>query len=221
MSVFTRFKDIINANLSALLDRAEDPEKLLKLMIREMEDTLVELKASCAQAMASRTTVCRSLEYDRQKAEAWAAKAQLAVEKNREDLAREALLEKRAYLKKVETQEAQTEQLDAVVEQYRHDIARLEEKLDQARNKTRVLAQRHQHAQQARTAREQAERARSAEAMLRFDKFEQRVDHMEANAEMAGRQAAPCLEEEFAKLELDDDIERELDALRSKTASPA
>lgn len=221
MSVFTRFKDIINANLSALLDRAEDPEKLLKLMIREMEDTLVELKASCAQAMASRANVCRSLAYDRQKAEAWAAKAQLAVEKNREDLAREALLEKRAYLKKVETQEAQTQQLDAVVEQYRHDIARLEEKLDQARNKTRVLAQRHQHAQQARTAREQAERARSAEAMLRFDKFEQRVDHMEANAEMAGRQAAPCLEEAFAKLELDDDIERELDALRSKTASPA
>lgn len=219
MSIFSRFKDIINSNMNALLDRAEDPEKLLKLMIREMEDTLVEMKASCAGAMASRTKVGRSLEESSAHAESWGAKAQLAVDKGREDLAREALIEKRAFSEKATTLQKEVEQHEALVEQYRGDIKLLSEKLEQARKKHRILVQRHIRANRSRTAREQAEKVRSNEAMMRFDKFEQRVDRMEAEAELAGTAGSPVLEDEFAKLELDDEIEKELNDLKKAKSS--
>lgn len=204
--------------MNALLDRAEDPEKLLKLMIREMEDTLVELKSSCAQAMAVRTRVSRSLDEANERAQSWASKAKLAVDKGREELAREALMEKRVYTEKVGTLEQEITQHEQVVEQYRSDIQQLEEKLDQARDKQRILLQRHTRAQRSKASREQAERARSADAMLRFDKFEQRIERMEADADMAGRISPNSLEDEFAKLALDDDIEKELSKLREGSA---
>ncbi|WOO42879.1 phage shock protein PspA [Rubellicoccus peritrichatus] len=220
MSIFSRFKDIINSNMNALLDRAEDPEKLLKLMIREMEDTLVEMKASCAGAMASRTRVERSLGEAQTHAASWGAKAELAVEKGREDLAREALVEKRAFNEKAITLQKELDQHEALVVQYRGDIQLLNDKLEQARKKHRILVQRHIRANRSRTAREQAEKTRGAEAMIRFDKFEQRVDRMEAEAELAGSSGSPVLEDEFAKLELDDEIEKELsDLKKSKSGS--
>jgi len=93
MGIFTRFKDIINSNLNAMLDKAEDPEKLIKLMIHEIEDTLVELKASCAGVMANRRKIQRQLEAIQSRAEYWNKNAELAVRKSRDDLAREALIE--------------------------------------------------------------------------------------------------------------------------------
>ncbi|HID30145.1 MAG TPA: phage shock protein A, partial [Desulfobacterales bacterium] len=97
MGVFTRFRDIVSSNINAMLDRAENPEKMIKLMIHEMEDTLVELKASCAGVMASSKKVQRELQEIRSHTSRWHEKAQLAVEKGRDDLAREALVEKRRY----------------------------------------------------------------------------------------------------------------------------
>jgi len=102
MGIFTRFRDIISANINAMLDRAEDPEKLIKLMIREMEDTLVEIKASCAGVMASRRKVERQLEDIDIRSKHWEEKAELAVSKGRDDLAREALMEKRKYTRRQE-----------------------------------------------------------------------------------------------------------------------
>src|SRR5210317_1339583 len=97
MGIFTRFRDIISSNINAMLDKAEDPEKLIKLMIREIEDTLIELKASCAGVMASEKKVERRLEGVQSREQYWADRAQLAVDKGRDDLAREALVEKRRF----------------------------------------------------------------------------------------------------------------------------
>ncbi len=102
MGIFTRFRDIVSANINAMLDRAEDPEKLIRLMIREMEDTLVDLKASCAGVIASRKKVERNLEDLKSRVSYWGRNAELAVSKGRDDLAREALLEKRKYLERLD-----------------------------------------------------------------------------------------------------------------------
>jgi phage shock protein A len=95
MGIFTRFRDIVSSNINTMLDRAEDPEKLIKLMIREMEDTLIEIKAACAGVMASSKKVQRQLDEIADRVKYWEDKAGLAVSKKRDDLAREALLEKR------------------------------------------------------------------------------------------------------------------------------
>ena len=102
MGIFTRFRDIISSNINAMLDRAEDPEKLIRMMIREMEDTLVEIKVSCAGLMATAKRVRRQMEEHDARVRFWDEKAGLAVSKGRDDLAREALLEKRRYLERAQ-----------------------------------------------------------------------------------------------------------------------
>ena len=218
MSVFSRVRDIINSNINAMLDRAEDPAKLIRLMIQEMEDTLVEVKASCAGAMASRKKIQREHEANLSRAQQWAERAQLAVDRGREDLAREALLEKRRYLQQAERVEQEMIQSDALVEQYQDDIAQLENKLTVARDKQRMLVQRHHAAQQNFKAQNGIRRMDSAEAMMRFEEFENRIERMEAEAHLVNSSRKPALEEQFAMLEGDDEIERELQALKSSSA---
>ena len=140
MGIFTRVRDIISANINSMLDKAEDPEKLVKLMIREMEDTLVEVKASCAGAMATKKKVQRESEKAAENANAWEQKAELAIEKGRDDLAREALVEKKRYTERGDALESELEQCDGLVGQYQGDISQLEEKLDAAREKQRMFA---------------------------------------------------------------------------------
>jgi len=125
MSIFTRVHDIISSNINAMLDKAEDPEKLVKLIIREMEDTLVEIKASCASAMAKKKHVERESEAMATRAREWEDRAQLAVNKNREDLAREALLEKRRYTERGKALETESLQFDEIIQQYQEDIVQL------------------------------------------------------------------------------------------------
>ena len=158
MGVFTRFRDIISSNINAMLDRAEDPEKLIKLMIREMEDTLVELKASCAGVMATSKKVQRELEQVEERARYWEEKAELAVSKGRDDLAKEALVEKRKFTQRKGTLELELVEHDSLAEQYQDDILQLEEKLKSARDKQRVLIQRHIHAKRKKRAQEEIRR---------------------------------------------------------------
>ena len=115
------------------------PEKLIKLMIREMEDTVVELKASCAGVIARASKTRRQLEEIKERAKVWEGRAELAVNKGRDDLAREALMEKRKYAGRVQDQEQELIELDALVGQYHEDIRQLEEKLQKARDKQRML----------------------------------------------------------------------------------
>ena len=214
MGIFTRVRDIISSELNTMLEKAEDPEKLVKLMIREMEDTLVEIKASCAGAMAAKKKIQRESTDIKDRAEAWADKAQLAVDKGREDLAREALIEKRRYTDRLESLENELEQCDGLVEQYQADIQQLEDKIASAREKQRILVQRHVRATGKMRAERNVRRFDTSDAMARFDSFEERIERMESDAELVNFGRKPSLDEEFRRLEDDEDIEAELKALK-------
>ena len=136
MGIFTRVRDIISANLNAMLDKAEDPEKLIRLMIKEMEDTLVEIKASCAGAMAAKKKIERDCHTVETRAGQWGEKAQLAVDKGREDLAREALIQKRRYTERSTALQKERTECDALILQYQEDITQLENKLGGRARKT-------------------------------------------------------------------------------------
>lgn len=216
MGIFTRVRDIISSNINSMLDKAEDPEKMVKMIIREMEDTLVEVKASCAGAMATRKKVQRDLDEATSKANDWNGKAELAVEKGREDLAREALIEKRRYTERVDSLTAERKHVDELVEQYKGDIVQLEEKLSGAREKQRLLVQRHIRAQRKHATETRIRKVDTADAMARFETFEHRIDRLETEGELVNFGRKPSLEEEISKLGKDQDIEKQLEALKQR-----
>jgi len=214
MGIFTRFRDIVSANISAMLDRAEDPEKMIKLMIREMEDTLIEIKAACAGVMAGRKKVQRQLDEIDTRAQYWEEKAALAVQKGRDDLAKEALIEKRRYIQRKSTLENELHELHLLVEGYQENIRQLEDKLKSAREKQRLLIQRHIHARKKKQAQEEIRRLDSSEAMFKFDDLESRIERMESEAELVNFGKKTDLEDQLDKLSVDDEIEAELQALK-------
>lgn len=218
MGIFSRFRDIINSNISAMLDKAEDPEKLIKLMIREMEDTLVEIKASCAGVMANGKKSQRQMEEVRSRGKYWEERATLAVTKSRDDLAREALVEKRRYADRAEALLQESIKLDALVEQYQDDIRQLEDKLESAREKQRILVQRHIRANGKKRAQEEIRRFDSSEAILKFENFENRIERMEAEADLVNFGRKPSQEAEWEGLLVDEEIEKELESLKSSLA---
>ena len=215
MGIFTRFRDIISSNINAMLDKAEDPEKLIKLMIREMEDTLVEIKASCAGVMANSKKVHRQLDEVQSLERHWRERAELAVNKGRDDLAREALMEKRRYAERAHAFEKELIEYKALIEQYQDDIRQLEDKLGTAREKQRILVQRHIHANKKKRAQEGIRRVDSSEAVLKFEDLENRIERMEAEADLVNFGKKPTLEGKFDMLLVDEDIEKELQSLKS------
>ncbi len=215
MGIFTRFKDIITSNISSMLDKAEDPEKLIKMMIREMEDTLIEIKSSCANVIASQKKTERFLNYILEQKQFWTQKAELAVKKKKDDLARQALLEKRKYAFKVETIELELTELGIIIEQYRNDIHELETKLKSAREKQQMLLQRHIRAKRKKRAQQEIRRADSPEVMQKFEELENHIERMEAEADLVNYGRHITLEDEFDALMADDEIEAELNELKS------
>ena len=215
MGIFTRFRDIISSNLNSMLDKAEDPEKLIKLMIREIEDTLIELKAACAGVMASEKKVVRRLEGVKSREQYWEDRAQLAVDKGRDDLAREALVEKRRFTDMLYALEKERIEHSAMVAQYKDDIRQLEEKLAGAREKQRMLLQRHIRAKRKKQAQEELRRVDNYATIAKFEEFENRIERMEADADLVNYGRKTGLEEEFDKLKDEDDIERELAEMKS------
>ncbi|MCP4672859.1 MAG: phage shock protein PspA [Desulfobacula sp.] len=215
MGIFTRFKDIIASNMSDMLDKAENPEKLIKLMIREMEDTLIEIKSSCAGAIADQKKVQRFLNGIQEKEDFWKQKAELAVSKGKDQLARQALQEKRKYSQKLESVEIELTELGLIIDKYRDDIHELEAKLMSGRETQRVLVQRHIHARHKKSVQEEIRRADSHEIMLKFEELENHIEQMEAEADLVNYGRPSPLEDQFATLEADDEIEAELNELKS------
>ena len=215
MGIFTRFRDIVSSNINSMLDKAEDPEKMIKLMIREMEDTLIELKSSCANTIANQKKVERMLEDTREREAFWSQKAELAVTKGRDDLARQALMAKRRFTQRVEVVEEELTDLSALVEQYRDDITELENKLKSAREKQRMLVQRHIRAQRKKQAQQEIRRVDSAEVVQKFEEMENHIERMEAEADLVNYGRQSNLEAAFDDLAADDEIEKELSALKS------
>jgi phage shock protein A len=216
MYIFTRFRDIIQSNVNAMLDQAEDPEKMIRLIIQEMEETEIEIKASCAATMAARKTADRNLQARRQQAVEWERRARLAIEKGREDLAREALVQKHQALEGSAAAEFEIAQLEEIINKYRSEIGQLEEKLTGAREKQRTLTQRHLQARQRTKAQQQIRKADSHLAIARLEHFEQQIDRMEAEADVVNYGKRTTLEEQFADLERSEQIEAELKDLRNK-----
>jgi phage shock protein A len=218
MGIFTRMRDIVSSNINAMLDKAEDPEKLLRLMIQEMEDTLIEIKAQCASVMAQSKTFQRQADESQDRADQWGQKAELAVSKNREDLAREALLEKRRYQEQADGLALQRAECDSLIEQYQNDIQQLEAKIQSVRERQKVLLQRHAHATAKKRAEKNIRHVNNSDVLTKFDAFQRRIDHLEAEADLVnyGTGAEPSLEQQFQEIEGDEELEKELDALRGR-----
>jgi phage shock protein A len=220
MGIFTRFRDIVSSNINAMLDKAEDPEKLIRLMIREMEDTLVEIKAACAGSMAGAKKVERELSAAQARSKYWEDKAALAVRKNRDDLAREALMEKRRFHQQADVLQSELTEHHLLVDQYQDDIRQLEDKLKAAKEKQRILVQRHIHAHRKQRAQAEIRRIDSSDAVLKFEELENRIERMEAEADLVNSDQPPSLSEELERLAYDEQIEKELEALK-KPSQPA
>lgn len=218
MGIFSRFKDIVSSNLNSMLDKAEDPEKMIRLVINEMEETLVELKASCAGAMADQKKVERLLQSSENRVEDWKAKAELAIDKGREDLAREALVEKNRIAESVENFHRELAELQVVVQKYRDDMHLLQEKLEAARKKHRSLVQRHIQATKSVRSNSQGAKSVSLENINRFDRLENRIERMEAEADIERNinQSAPTLEDQFKNLIHDEKVEKELAEIKGR-----
>ncbi len=225
MGIFSRFRDIIHSNINAMLDKAEEPEKLIRLMIQEMEETLVELKADCARTMAQAARIAREHDMLAAAAGRWGEKAELAVDKGREDMAREALLEKRDLEARANIVAGELAAVEGLIEACREDIATLEEKLASAKERQRTLLARHLRATGRKRMREDVSRADSSEALQRFEAFEARIDRLEAEAELTGTTASrrrptedQSLDARFDRLAADEDVERELAQIKSRRA---
>jgi phage shock protein A len=212
-------RDIVSSNFNAMLDRAEDPEKLARQMIQEMEDTLVEIKARCAAAMAQCRVQESAAKAARRQADTWAVKARMAVEKGRDDLAREALLEKRNQERRAQSLEEQKAECEKVVERYQSDRAELESRIGQLLERKRVLVQRHQHAMSRKRAQQTIRRVDSADAIAKIEALERRADRLSAEADLVNYGAKTPLEERFEREIGDADIEDELRKLKAARAT--
>jgi phage shock protein A len=217
MGIFTRFRDIVSANINAMLDRAEDPEKMIKMMIREMEDTLIELKSACAGVIAGRKKLQRRLDEISERQTLWAQRAQLAVEKGRDDLAREALQEKRRFTEMSERLEHEISEHSGLINQYHEDVHALEAKLTSAKEKKRMLIERHRKARNKKRAQEDIRRMDSSETMARFEHLENRIERMEAEADMVNFGTTAGVAEQFDTLATDEEIEKELARMKGET----
>jgi phage shock protein A len=219
MGIFSRLSDIVNANIHAALDKAEDPEKLVRLMIQEMEDTLVEVRTHAARAIAERKERSRHLELLETQALDWEQKAELALRKDREDLARSALLQKAAVNEQIGHVRRELEVIGEQLVKLNDDIGQLEAKLKDARARQRTLLMRYQHAQTGLKVRSQIHSNQLAEAIERFDRAERRIDGLEAQAEALDLGRGRDLRREIADLEAEDRIAQELAALKQKLSS--
>ena len=218
MGIFSRFTDIVNSNINAILDKAEDPEKIVRLMIQEMEDTLVEVRSAAARAIADRKELTRKLEAYLREAEDWQAKAELALDKNRDDLAKAALAEKARAGKSAAALESQQQVVSEGLEKLNGDIASLEAKLADAKSRQQALLARHQTASKRLEVRKRLHDYRIDDALVRFEQFERRMDDIEGHVESYDLGGKRDLAEEIAELESNDAVEQELRDLKSKRA---
>lgn len=225
MGIFSRTRDIVAANFNDLLEKAEDPAKMIRLIILEMEETLVEVRTSSARTIADQKEMLRHVaKLDKLEAD-WGEKAQLALSKGREDLARAALVERKKATDMSGQLKAEVEVLDNALQAYEQDIDKLQTRLREARSRQTSITARLQSAENRAKLRALLSSERVDEAMLRFDQLERRVDYAEGRADSLslGDSRHPTLAEEIAALESGDSIDAELAEMKRKmgeTSSP-
>lgn len=216
MGIFSRTRDIIAANFNDLLDKADDPAKMIRMIIMEMEETLVEVRASAARTIADQKEMQRHVgKLERLQAD-WAEKAQLALSKDREDLARAALVEKNKATDMGEQLKAEIGVLDDAMRAYEQDIEKLQTRLREARSRQTAIAARLESAENRVRLRSLLTNERVDEALARFDQLERRVDYAEGRADALNLAdgKAPSLADEIAALAGQDKVDEELEAMK-------
>jgi len=217
MGIFSRTRDIIAANFNEMLDKADDPSKMIRMIILEMEETLVEVRASAARTIADQKEMHRhTVKLEKLQAD-WAEKAQLALSKDREDLARAALMEKKKAGDMADQLKTEITVLDDALRAYEDDIQKLQVRLREARSRQTAIAARLESAENRVKLRTLLSTERVDEALSRFDQLERRVDYAEGRADalrIADGSGKPSLADEIAALEGADKVDEELEAMK-------
>jgi phage shock protein A len=220
MSIFSRTRDIVAANFTDLLDKAEDPAKMIRMIILEMEETLVEVRASAARTIADQKEMRYQIARLEKLQQSWTEKAELALSKGREDLAHGALGEKQKAADMADHLKAEIEALDDAMRASEADIARLQGKLREARMRQSATHSRLESANQRARLREMTFGPKVDDAFSRFELLERQVDHAEGRAEALALAAPPrTLDEEIAELRNAEKIEAELAAMKARRAA--
>ena len=221
MGVFSRLTDIVNSNINSMLDRAEDPEKIVRLIIQEMEDTLVEVRARAARSIADKKEVARKQAEFTARVQEWESKAELAIAKGRDDLARGAIAAKRKAQEMVDLFDKELKAIDESLAKTNDDLAKLQAKLKEAKSKQRSLEMRHTAAGESVRINKQVHDTRIDDAMDRYERWERRIDDLEAEAESYVMGRPKSLDEEFRELEAEDDIAAEFEAMKKRVSERA
>lgn len=221
MGIFTRLTDIIQANVSAALERAEDPEKLVRLMVQEMEEALVELRSTSASLIAEKKTLQRKQAKQQASADYWHAQAEKALQKEREDLAKAALIEKQKANKELDAIAPEIARIDEVLSKVSTDSHSLHEKLSQAKAKLKEYQIRSQSAEVRVKAKSQLHSEQIDRALERFSEIEHKVDRIEAQIESYEVTQSSCLKQQFDDLEKNEALDAELASLKEQVAKKA
>ena len=217
--IFTRTRDIIAANMTDLLDRAEDPARMIRMIIMEMEETLVEVRATAARSIADIKEMRRAMQHLDSLQDNWSEKASLALEKGREDLARAALGEKQKAAEMAEGLHAEISQIEQVLRGYEADIHRLQAKLAEARARQNSIASRLESAMTRARTSEVLHGSRTEEAFAKFELLERRADFAEGRADALALTGPKSLEEEIAELRASEKVDAELESMKAALAA--
>lgn len=215
MGIFSRFSDIINSNINALLDKAEDPEKMVRLIIQEMEETLVEVRTVSAKAIADKKELMRRKQWLSDQSESWERKAELAIQKGREDLAKGALTEKLKFVNDETAVESELEAIEENLQSLESEISQLQQKIAEAKARQKSLVSRQKTASTKLKARIVLRGGSVDEALSKLDGYERKLDELEGRAESMDM-GTKSLSEEIDQLEKDEEVEAQLQALKAR-----
>jgi len=218
MGVFSRISDIVNSNLNAILDRAQDPEKIIRLIIQEMEDTLVEVRSSTVKTIAEKKELERKVATVTHDRDEWHGKAELAITKGREDLAKGALQIKGKLQHELDILQRELEQINEGLAKQTEDVKTLQQKLADAKARELAMSARHQTATNRLKIRESLYDSRVTDAFSRFDQVERALDELEGRVDLYDMTKPHSIAEQIAELAADEKIETELAALKAKLA---
>ena len=220
MSIFSRFTDIINSNINAILDKAEDPQKMVRLIIQEMEDTLVEVRSASAKTIATKKDIQMQIDKLQFQVNDWSAKAELAITKDHEDLARAALQERSKCNDTALVLVKELDNIDTQLSKLQLETGQLQEKLADAKARQKTILLRQSTATSRLDVKKTLDSSKVEDAMGRFEQYERKINDIEAQVD-AYDLGNKSLNDEFAELQADDKVEDELTALKAQLAKKA
>jgi len=216
MGIFSRFADIVNANINALLDKAEDPQKMIRLIIQEMEDTLVEVRTSLARTLADKKDLMRRVEQLTAEANEWERKAELALSKERDDLAKAALIERNKASEAADIVSGELKLLEENITRLSEEIEQLQDKLNDARARQKSLLMREATSKSRLKVKQTLNATASVNAAEKFAMFERKLTELESEVEAFDVGKNGALAEQFAELEREEEIDRQLAELKAR-----